>query len=112
MTYAESKRYITDLNRSGFDVRTLMVDLYRTLSFPLLSFIMAIIGIPFSFTTAKKARSMEIGVCLAIGIFYCSAFEFFDKLGGIDRLSPFIASWFPNLIFGFGGVRLLVRVKT
>ena len=42
------------------------------------------------------------GGFLAIGIFCSSAFEFFDKLGGINRLSPFIAAWFPNLIFGFG----------
>ena len=112
MTYPELKRYITDLKRSGFDVSTLMVDLYRKLSFPLVSFIMAIIGIPFSFTTGKKGAFYGIGLCLAIGIFYWSAFEFFDKLGGISRLSPFIAAWFPNLIFGFGGVWMLLRVKT
>ena len=112
MTYPELKRYITDLKRSGFDVSTLMVDLYRKLSFPLVSFIMAIIGIPFSFTTGKKGAFFGIGLCLAIGIFYWSAFEFFDKLGGINRLSPFIAAWFPNLIFGFGGVWMLLRVKT
>src|SRR5437867_9356118 len=112
MTYPELKRYINSLKRSGFDVSTLMVDLYRKLSFPLVSFIMAIIGIPFSFTTGKKGAFYGIGSCLAIGIFYWSAFEFFDKLGGMNRLSPFIAAWFPNLIFGCGGVWMLLRVKT
>ncbi|HYR44762.1 MAG TPA: LptF/LptG family permease [Terriglobia bacterium] len=112
MTYPELKRYVTDLKRSGFDVSTLMVDLYRKLSFPLVSFIMAIIGIPFSFTTGKKGAFYGIGLCLAVGIFYWSTFELFDKLGGINRLSPFIAAWFPNLIFGFGGVWMMLRVKT
>ena len=112
MTYPELKRYVTDLRRSGFDVSTLMVDLYRKLSFPLVSFIMAIIGIPFSFTTGKKGAFYGIGLCLAVGIFYWSTFELFDKLGGINRLSPFIAAWFPNLIFGFGGVWMMLRVKT
>ncbi len=60
------------------------------MSFPLMSFIIAIIGIPFSFTTGKKGAFYRIEVCLVIGIFYWSAFEFFDKLGGINRLSPFI----------------------
>jgi len=55
-----------------------------------MSFIIAIIGIPFSFTTGKKGAFYRIEVCLVIGIFYWSAFEFFDKLGGINRLSPFI----------------------
>ena len=66
----------------------------------------------FSFTTGKKGAFYGIGLCLSIGTFYWSAFEFFDKLGGINRLSPFIAAWFPNLIFGFGGVWMLLRVKT
>jgi LPS export ABC transporter permease LptG/LPS export ABC transporter permease LptF len=112
MTYPELKRYVTDLKRSGFDVSTLMVDLYRKLSFPLVSFIMAIIGIPFSFTTGKKGAFYGIGLCLAVGIFYWSTFELFDKLGGINRLSPFIAAWFPNLIFGFGGIWMMLRVRT
>lgn len=112
MTYRELNRYVTELEQSGFDVSSLMVDLYRKLSFPLVSFIMAIIGIPFSFTTGKKGAFYGIGLCLALGIFYWSTFELFDKLGGINRLSPFIAAWFPNLIFGLGGVWMMLRVKT
>jgi LPS export ABC transporter permease LptG/LPS export ABC transporter permease LptF len=112
MTYPELKRYVTDLSRSGFDVSVLMVDLYRKLSFPLVSFIMAILGIPFSFATGKKGAFYGIGLCLALGIFYWAAFELFDKLGGINRLSPFIAAWFPNLIFGFSGIWMMLRVKT
>jgi LPS export ABC transporter permease LptG len=112
MSYAELKRYVTNLKQSGFDVSELTVELYRKLSFPLVSFIMAIIGIPFSFTTGKKGAFYGIGLCILVGIFYWSTFEFFDKLGGINRLSPFIAAWFPNLIFGFGGIWMLLRVKT
>jgi LPS export ABC transporter permease LptF/LPS export ABC transporter permease LptG len=112
MTYSELNRYVTDLRQSGFDVSSLMVDLYRKMSFPMVSFIMAIIGIPFSFTTGKKGAFYGIGLCLAVGIFYWSTFALFDKLGGINRLSPFIAAWFPNFIFGFGGVWMLLRVKT
>jgi lipopolysaccharide export LptBFGC system permease protein LptF len=88
------------------------VDLYRKLSFPLVSFIMVIIGIPFAFTTGKKGAFYGIGLCVAVGIFYWSTFELFDKLGGIKSLSPFIAAWFPNLIFGLGGVWMMLRVKT
>jgi lipopolysaccharide export LptBFGC system permease protein LptF len=112
MTYSELSRYVSDLKQSGFDVSSLMVDLYRKMSFPMVSFIMAIIGIPFSFTTGKKGAFYGIGLCLAVGIFYWSTFALFDKLGGINRLSPFIAAWFPNFIFGFGGVWMLLRVKT
>ncbi|MBI4471782.1 MAG: LPS export ABC transporter permease LptF [Acidobacteria bacterium] len=112
MTYSELRSYVQDLQQSGFDVSTLTVDLYRKLSFPLVSFIMAVIGIPFSFTTGKKGAFYGIGLCIAVGIFYWSTFELFEKLGGINRLSPLIAAWFPNLIFGFGGMWMMLRVKT
>jgi lipopolysaccharide export system permease protein len=112
MTYIELRHYVDDLKQSGFDVSTLTVDLYRKLSFPLVSFIMAIIGIPFSFKTGKRGAFYGIGLCIAVGIFYWATFELFNKLGGINQLSPMIAAWFPNLIFGVGGVWLLLRVKT
>ncbi len=112
MTYVELSRYIDDLQQSGFDVSSLTVDLNRKLSFPLVAFIMAIIGVPFSFTTGKKGAFYGIGLCVVVGIIYWSTFELFDKLGAVNRLSPFIAAWFPNLIFGSGGIWLMLRVKT
>jgi LPS export ABC transporter permease LptF/LPS export ABC transporter permease LptG len=112
MTYGELKRYVINLQQSGFDVSSLTVDLYRKLSFPLVCFIMALIGVPFSFTTGKRGAFHGIGICLVLGIVYWGTFELFDKLGGINRLSPLIAAWFPNLIFGVSGVWMMLRVKT
>jgi LPS export ABC transporter permease LptF/LPS export ABC transporter permease LptG len=112
MTYAELREYVANLKQSGFDVTGITVDLNRKLSFPIVSLIMVIIGIPFSFTTGRKGAFYGIGLCVGVGILYWSMFELFDKLGGINRLSPMIAAWFPNLIFGVGGLWLMLRVKT
>jgi LPS export ABC transporter permease LptF/LPS export ABC transporter permease LptG len=59
MNYSELQTYVADLRRSGFDVGSLTVDLYRKLSFPMVSFIMALIGIPFSFKTGGRAHFTE-----------------------------------------------------
>jgi len=112
MTYRELRKYVNELQMKQFDVTSLTLDLYRKLSFPLVSFIMAIIGIPFSFKTGKKGAFYGIGFCIALGILYWSSFELFGKLGELNRLSPVIAAWFPNLIFGLGGTWMLLRVKT
>jgi LPS export ABC transporter permease LptG/LPS export ABC transporter permease LptF len=112
MNYKELESYVADLRSSGLDVSSLTVDLYRKLSFPLVSFIMALIGIPFSFKTGRKGAFYGIGFCLAVGILYWSTFELFEKLGGINQLSPFVAAWFPNFIFGASGFWLMLRVKT
>ncbi len=112
MNYPELSLYIDDLQKSGFDVSGLTVDLYRKLSFPFVSVIMAIIAIPFAFTTGRRGAFYGIGIAIVLGIAYWAAFELFDKLGGINRLSPLIAAWFPNLIFGFSGLWLLLKVRT
>lgn len=112
MTYSELQGYVEDLRQSGVDVGSLTVDLYRKISFPVVSFIMALIGIPFSFKTGRKGAFYGIGICLAIGIIYWSTFELFGKLGGINQLSPFVAAWFPNIIFGASGFWMMLRMKT
>lgn len=112
MNYTELEGYVADLQRSGLDVSSLMVALYRKLSFPLVSLIMALIGIPFSFKTGRRGAFYGIGFCLAVGIVYWLTFELFGRLGGINQLSPAVAAWFPNLIFGASGLWLMLRVKT
>ena len=112
MNYTELQRYVEDLRRSGIDVTRLTVDLYRKLSFPLVTFIMALIGVPFSFKTGRKGAFYGIGLCLAVGIIYWSTMELFGKLGGINHLSPVVAAWFPNIIFGAGGFWMMLRMKT
>ena len=112
MTYTELQSYVEDLRQSGFDVGSLTVELYRKLSFPMVSFIMALIGVPFSFKTGRKGAFYGIGFCLAIGIIYWLTFQLFGKLGGINQLSPFVAAWFPNIIFGASGFWMMLRMKT
>ena len=112
MNYRELREYIDDLAMSGFNVSSLRVDLYRKLSFPLVTLIMAVIAVPFSFTTGRRGAFYGIGLSIVIGIGYWGAFEVFDKLGGLNRLSPIIAAWFPNLIFGSSGFWLLLKVRT
>ena len=87
-------------------------NIYRKLSFPLVSFIMGIIAVPFAFTTGRKGAFYGIGISIVLGIFYWATFEFFDTLGGINKLSPLIAAWFPNLMFGFSGLWMFLKVRT
>jgi len=112
MNYGELRRYVEDQRNSGLDVGSLTVDLYRKISFPMVSFIMALLGIPFSFKTGRKGAFYGIGLCLGLGIIYWSTFELFGKLGSINELSPIVAAWFPNLIFGASGFWMTLRLKT
>src|SRR3984957_13862024 len=54
MNYEELRRYIRDLQQSGFDVVRLRVQLHKKLSYPLITLIMAVLAIPFSLSAGKK----------------------------------------------------------
>jgi LPS export ABC transporter permease LptG len=112
MSYRELQRYIDDLKQSGFDVVRLTVALHKKLSFPLISLIMCMIAIPFSFSIGKRGSLYGVGVSVMIGITYWVMLEFFEQVGGAGKLVPILAAWAPNLIFGTGGIYFLFTSRT
>jgi LPS export ABC transporter permease LptG len=112
MSYRELQSYIEDLKQSGFDVVRLTVALHKKLSFPLISLIMGMIAIPFSFSMGKRGSLYGVGLSIMIGIAYWVTQEFFEQVGGAGKLMPFLSAWAPNLIFGTGGVYFLFTIRT
>ncbi len=112
MSYQELGRYIEDLSQSGFDVVRLTVALHKKLSFPLVTLTMAMIAIPFSFSTGRRGSLYGIGLSIVIGISYWVLQGFFEQIGSAGRLAPLLAAWAPNLVFGAGGIYLLFTVRT
>lgn len=112
MTYLELKKYIEELQKGGFEVDHLKTELYKKIAFPIVNLIMAILGIPFAFSVGRKGALYGIAVGVLIGIFYWGAFGFFEVLGGNGLLSPLLAAWGPNILFGASGSLLLSLVRT
>ena len=112
MSYLELRNYIGDLKQSGFDVVRLTVALHKKLSFPIISLIMCMIAIPFSFSMGKRGSLYGVGLSIMIGITYWVMLEFFEQVGGAGKLLPFLAAWAPNLIFGASGVYFLFTIRT
>jgi len=112
MSYLELRNYIEDLRQSGFDVVRLTVALHKKLSFPIISLIMCMIAIPFSFSMGKRGSLYGVGLSIMIGITYWVMLEFFEQVGGAGKLLPFLAAWAPNLIFGASGLYFLFTIRT
>jgi len=112
MTYVELKDYIGALQQGGFEVDHLKTELYRKISFPIVTFIMAILGIPFAFSIGRKGALYGIATAVLIGIAYWGTFGLFSLLGSNGMLSPMLAAWGPNILFGAGGALLLSTVRT
>jgi LPS export ABC transporter permease LptF/LPS export ABC transporter permease LptG len=112
MNYEELRRYIRDLQQSGFDVVRLRVQLNKKLSYPLITLIMAVLAIPFSLSTGKKGAITGVAVALGIAVFYTVVSRLFEAMGDLNQLPPALAAWSPDLIFVLVGGYLILRVPT
>lgn len=84
---------------------------YKRYSLPVSAYILTIIAVAVS--SIKRRGGM--GVNLAIGISIGMVYIFFDKIFGTmaeqSSFSPFVATWFPNFLFGILAVYLLRNAK-
>jgi LPS export ABC transporter permease LptF/LPS export ABC transporter permease LptG len=112
MNYEELRRYIRDLQQSGFDVVRLRVELHKKLSYPLITLIMAVLAIPFSISTGKRGAVTGVAVALGIAVFYTVASRLFEAMGNLSFLPPAVAAWSPDLIFILVGGYLILKVPT
>ena len=55
MSYEELRRYIHDLEQSGFDVVRLRVQLQKKIAYPLITLVMAVLAIPFALSAGKRS---------------------------------------------------------
>ncbi|MFW6123745.1 MAG: LPS export ABC transporter permease LptG [Acidobacteriota bacterium] len=112
MHYAELKEYIERLKESHFETTRYEVDFHYKISFPLATFVIVLLGIPFAFTMGKRGTLVGIGMSFVIVIIYWGAIGIFKSLGYAGYVSPFLGAWSPNLIFGLIGLYLIFNLRT
>jgi LPS export ABC transporter permease LptG len=112
MNYVELRRYIRDLQQSGFDVVRLRVQLEKKLAYPAITLVMAVLAIPFSLSAGKRSAITGVATAVAIAVVYWTVAGFFEAMGNISQLPPFLAAWSPDLIFALLGGYLILKVPT
>lgn len=112
MNYEELRRYIRDLQQSGFDVVRLRVQLNKKLSFPMITLIMAVLAIPFSLSASKKGAITGVAVAVGIAVIYTVVSRLFEAMGDLSQLPPALAAWSPDLIFALVGAYMILKIPT
>jgi LPS export ABC transporter permease LptG/LPS export ABC transporter permease LptF len=112
MNYEELRRYIHDLEQSGFDVVRLRVQLQKKIAYPLITLVMAVLAIPFALSAGKRGALAGVATAIGIGVFYWTISGLFEAMGNLSQLPPTVAAWSPNLVFGFIGGYLILRMPT
>ena len=114
MNYEELLAYIHDLQQSGFDVVRLRVQLHKKFAFPVITFIMAVLAVPFSISAMTRNRGPLAGVAVALGIavVYFVTSGLFEAMGNANQLPAALAAWAPDIIFGMAGGYMVLKVPT
>jgi len=112
MNYDELRHYISDLQQGGFDVVRLRVQLQKKIAFPLITFVMAILAVPFALSGGRRGALSGVVVALIIGVTYVLTSSLFEAMGNISQLPPLIAAWSPDLIFGLAGGYLIMKTPS
>jgi LPS export ABC transporter permease LptG len=112
MTYAQLRRYINTLERSGYSGGDLAVGLYAKTSWPAISVVMALIALPFAFRMGKRGALYGIGIALVLGIVYWMIFAVFTKFGEVGNLPPLLSAWAANILFALAAVYMFLHVET
>jgi len=112
MNYQQLRSYIHELQQSGFDVVRLRVALQEKLAFPLSTFIMAVLAVPFSLSPGKRGALAGIATAVAIGLIFIVLSRLSESMGNASQLPPMLAAWTPELLFGLAGGYLILKVPT
>jgi LPS export ABC transporter permease LptF/LPS export ABC transporter permease LptG len=112
MNYEQLSRYIHDLQQSGFEVVKLKVQLQKKIAFPIITFVMVILAIPFALSAGKRGAVAGVATAIAIAVIYSVVSGLFEAMGNISQLPPVLAAWSPDVIFALVGGYLILKVPT
>ena len=112
MNYAQLRRYVALLERSGYAADEQAVRLWEKTAWPVVSFVMALIALPFAFRMGRRGALYGIGLALILGIIYWMVFAVFTKFGEVGNLPPLLSAWAANILFGIAAVYMFLHVET
>ena len=112
MNYRELDTYISELSASGVDVVALRVALQGKLSFPFVTLVLTLIAVPFAVTTGQHGALYGIGIGIVLALSYWVVISIFSAIGSAGLLTPLLAAWAPNVLFGGSALYMLLAVRT
>jgi lipopolysaccharide export system permease protein len=87
------------------------VEVHKKYSIPFACIIFVLIGSPIAIRLGRSGMNMAIGLSILVFLVYYVCLIGGEKLADREILSPVIAMWVPNVLFGVAAV-LLIRSAT
>ncbi len=112
MTTAQAKRYIAKLKKSGESFGKEQVEYYLKYSFPLVNFVIILIGISLGGFSSKSVVIRSFFISISIYLLYYTFVAIGLSLGKLGSVSPVVGAWLGDVLFAILAIILLIRRKT
>ena len=112
MRYAELRRYIEALTRSGSNAKKLQVELALKIAIPFICLLITFFGAPLAISTPKSGAAWGVAASLATTFIVLLMFQLAKAIGSGGVLPPMLAAWAPNILVGVAAVYLLRKAPT
>lgn len=107
----ELRRHIGRMRRAGEDVADEEVEYYYRFSYSLIGLIVVLLGLPVSVRLRKGGTMLGLGLGLLISFLYWGTIQMSRAYGTSHVISPMMAAWLPNILFGALAVALIAYVR-
>ncbi|MFQ3590229.1 MAG: LptF/LptG family permease [Chloracidobacterium sp.] len=112
MSVGQLQQQVAELTAQGLDVENLERAIQTKIAAPLACFVMVLVGLPFALTIGKRGAMVGIAVGVGLAVLFWGTVSLFEQFGNYRILPLFWSAWGPNLLFGSGGLYLLLSAKT
>jgi len=107
MNYRDLRRFIKLKQRTGTDVKELLLEINRKVSVPFASFLFVLLGAPLGLRPQRSSSAIGLGLSILVVFIYYLLTSIGIWLAMADVLSAFTGTWLPNLVTAGIAVYLL-----
>ncbi|MEA1874878.1 MAG: LptF/LptG family permease [Bacteroidota bacterium] len=108
MTHNELDDYIEMQRiRGTSDITNSLLEKHRRVAYPFSTFILTLLAVVLSAKKVRGGIGLQIGLGILLSFTYILFMQFADSFALSGSISPSIAVWIPNMIYGVIGVALL-----
>lgn len=112
MSYWQLKRFTELIRLEGYDATRYRVDMNIKLAFPLISFIMVLVGIPIVLGLKRGGTPLAVSFGIGTCFLYLVNLGLARSLGLSGVLPADFSAWLANLIFLLLGIYLMMHLET
>jgi len=111
MSYSQLKEYSEEVRNEGYNNSEYLVDLGVKISFPLISLVLTLLGIPIALELKTGGIPLAVAAGIGLSFLYYVILSVSSSLGHSGVFPPFLAAWSANILFIFAGIYLMMAVE-